>query len=94
MRAMTPEECWRRQRKAFAKLKPSTLFSCHLENTDAPRPKIKPKYIAVRQLDGCIWEVIALNRENLQKIVGGFMPDKTALDFRDTDNLYIEELDF
>lgn len=61
LRALSREEELQGRRKAFAKLKPESLFDLAQERF----------FIAVKKIDDKVWEVIELTEANKKKIASG-----------------------
>jgi hypothetical protein len=77
LRVLSREEELQSRRKAFAKLRPGSLFDLAQERF----------FIAVKKIEGKVWEVIELTETNKKKIISGHPCEHSHLHFDDMDCL-------
>jgi len=75
LRVLSKEEELESRREAFAQLKPGSLFD----------PAQERFFIAVKEIDKKVWEVIELTETNKKKIISGQPCEHLNLHFDDMD---------
>ena len=80
LRALSKEEELQLRREEFARLKPGLLFNLGQERF----------FIAVKNVDRKVWEVVELTQENKERIVTGQQCEHSNLHFDEMNCLNIK----
>lgn len=81
LRALSKEEELQLRQEGFARLKPGLLFNLGQERF----------FIAVKNVDRKVWEVVELTQENKERIVTGQPCEHSNLHFDEMNCLNIKE---